>query len=121
MSSRYNYVAMSNRKHMSMFMAPTDPFEVLNIINSLKNKHSTGHDNISTSFLKDIKGKIVQPLSIIINKSLCEGIFPELLKDLLEQLAKYMYSYTEGSLPTPLDGYVHYNIRNVNNPYIQCT
>ena len=39
---------------MSMFMAPTDPFEVLNIINSLKSKHSTGHDNISTSFLKDI-------------------------------------------------------------------
>ena len=61
-------------------MTPTDPFDVLNIINSPKNKHSTGHDNISTSFLKDIKGEIVQPLSIIINTSLCVGIFPELLK-----------------------------------------
>ena len=63
-----------------MFMAPIDPFEILNIINSLKNKHSTGHDNISTSVLRHIKGEIVQPLSIIINKSICDGICPELLK-----------------------------------------
>ena len=48
-------------------MAPTDPFEVLNIINSPKNKHSTGHDKISKKNLKYINCEFVQPLSIIIN------------------------------------------------------
>ena len=60
-----------------------------------------------------------------------EPLFKELkvvkLDDLLElKLAKYMYSYTKGSLPTPVmhmfitnaDIHLH-NTRNVNNPHIQ--
>ena len=38
------------------------------------------HDNLSSKLLKDIKGIISRPLSIIINQSLCSGIFPSKLK-----------------------------------------
>ncbi len=37
-----------------MFLMPTDPNEVLDIINSLKPKKSVGYDDISTNFLKII-------------------------------------------------------------------
>ena len=39
-----------------------------------------GYDNISTKLLKEIENDISRPLSIIINQSLCTGIFPDKLK-----------------------------------------
>ena len=53
---------------------------VLKIIGDLKPKSSAGYDNLSSTLLKDIKGVISRPLSIIINQSLCSGIFPSKLK-----------------------------------------
>ena len=50
------------------------------IICNLKPKSSAGYDNISTKFLKEIENVILRPLSIIINESLCTGIFPDELK-----------------------------------------
>ena len=38
------------------------------------------NDNISTNLLKEIEHVISRPLSIIINQSLCTGIFPDKLK-----------------------------------------
>ena len=52
----------------------------LKIIADLKPKSSAGYDNLSSKLLKDIKGIISRPLSIIINQSLCSGIFPSKLK-----------------------------------------
>ena len=38
-----------------MFMAPTDPQEIITCIDSLKHKNSSGHDNITSATLIDIK------------------------------------------------------------------
>jgi len=46
----------------------------------LKPQKSTGHDNLSTYFLKLINEKDATPLSILINKSLLTGVFPDSLK-----------------------------------------
>ena len=53
---------------------------VLNLINKLKPKTSSGHDGLSSIMLKDIAISISPILTCIINQSLCTGIFPESLK-----------------------------------------
>ena len=62
------------------FFAPTNASEIISLVNNLTPKASSGFDNISVKLLKQIILQIVNPLSKIINKSLCEGIFPDLLK-----------------------------------------
>ena len=54
--------------------------EVSNIINALKPKHSTGYDNLSMHFIKQINDEICFPISIMINKSIVEGKVPDSLK-----------------------------------------
>ena len=58
----------------------TTPDSIENIIGDLKPKSSAGYDNLSLKLLKYVKGIISRPLSIIINQSLCFGIFPSKLK-----------------------------------------
>ena len=58
----------------------TEPKHVEKLIHSLKPKNSAGHDNISSKLLKEIVDIISRPISIIINQSLCTGIFPDKLK-----------------------------------------
>ena len=58
----------------------TTPDSIEKIIGDLKPRSSAGYDNLSSKLLKDIKGIISRPLSIIINQSLCSGIFPSKLK-----------------------------------------
>ena len=60
------------------FSLNTQPQIVLKKI--LKPKSSFGYDNLSSKLLKEIKYIISCPLSIIINQSLCSGIFPSKLK-----------------------------------------
>ena len=55
--------------------------EVLSIINSLENKNSSGYDDISNKLLKSIKEEVCTPLTVIINQSLLNGIFPVALKE----------------------------------------
>ena len=64
----------------TMFMNPTDPEEVQKIIQNLKPKKSTGHDEISTQLLKSLTNVITIPSSIIMNKSLSEGVVPQDMK-----------------------------------------
>jgi hypothetical protein len=64
----------------SIYLSPTDPNEILQTINSLKPKKSTGHDNISCHFIKATKDSISKPISLLINKSLEVGIVPEAFK-----------------------------------------
>ena len=66
----------------------TDAPSVQKIINKLKPKSSAGHDNISSKLLRQIGDIVAYPLSIIVNQSLCTGIFPHRLK-----LAKVMPLY----------------------------
>ena len=58
----------------------TDAPSVQKIINNLKPKSSAGHDNISSKLLRHMGEIVAYPLSIIINQSLCTGIFPNWLK-----------------------------------------
>ena len=64
----------------SLFFAPTESNEVLQIIKSLKAKTSFGHDSISNVLLKAVAPEIISPLSTIINKSLLAGIIPKEMK-----------------------------------------
>ena len=64
----------------SIFMKPVTEQDVLNVIDSLKSKRSSGLDNLSNEFLKEVKFGIAKPLMVCINKSICEGVFPSKLK-----------------------------------------
>ena len=63
-----------------MFMTPTSKDEVEQIISKLKSKNSSGFDEVSNRILKGITKGISTPLSILINKSLMEGVFPTDMK-----------------------------------------
>ena len=54
--------------------------EIIEISKKLKNKLSSGYDELSTSLLKNIINVVVEPLVHIINNSLKFGIFPDQLK-----------------------------------------
>ena len=61
----------------SLFLRPTNNYEVLKEINQLKNEATT---NIRVSLLRHVKQEIVSGLVIIFDKSFEKGRFPELLK-----------------------------------------
>ena len=55
--------------------------EVRKTINDLSSKNSNGCDSISSKLLKRISAFFIEePLRLIINQSLCSGIFPDMLK-----------------------------------------
>ena len=79
--SKFEYSKfLKNKSKDSMFIVPTDATEIVKIIDSMKNKNSSGHDCITSSLIKDCKYAIAQPLSILMNKSLESGIVPNTLK-----------------------------------------
>ena len=49
-------------------------------ISDLKRRNSASVDDISTNLLKKISGVIYEPLADVINKSMKNGVFPDLLK-----------------------------------------
>ena len=61
----------------SLFFCPTTYFEVLQEINSLKNKKSCGYDNIPVYFFKVAAKVLAPPLGILFNYSFRYGIFPD--------------------------------------------
>jgi len=58
----------------------TSAKEINKIIDSLKDKNSSGCDEISTKVIKISKPIIISPLINICNKMLAQGIYPERLK-----------------------------------------
>ena len=74
------YVNKINQNKKSLYLSPTNPIEIGKIINNLKNKPSCGHDQMSNVLLKWLCPVVSEPLSIIFNKSLSGGEFPELMK-----------------------------------------
>jgi hypothetical protein len=59
---------------------PVTEIEVINIIRSLKNRNSTGYDEVPNRILKYCASEISKPFSYICNCSLKSGIYPETLK-----------------------------------------
>lgn len=64
----------------SIFLNPTDEIEVGNIINSLKNGKSPGHDGISATIIKQCKDILIPLITQNINLVLSSGKFPKVLK-----------------------------------------
>jgi hypothetical protein len=64
----------------SAFFIPTDYIEICEIIRKMKSSNTKGYDEISSVMLKNIKENIAFPISILINRSLLEGQFPDDLK-----------------------------------------
>jgi hypothetical protein len=84
-----NIVQPDNIAFSDYLITPTDhtfdfqrvtTTEVMKVIDNLKNKTSSGLDNISNKLLKHVKMEISEPLTLIINQSLSKGTFPVLLK-----------------------------------------
>ena len=76
----------------SLFLNPTSQAEVVNTINSIENKSSFGPDEIPVTVLKASANHISQVLSLLINHSFEEGIFPDSLK-----IAKIFPIFKSGS------------------------
>ena len=64
----------------SIFLTPTNRFEIEKILSDMKNKSSFGPDMINNIILKNLKSIISHPLEIIFNKSITTGIVPSQLK-----------------------------------------
>lgn len=70
----------NNSPTESMFMTPTDEFEVDSVIKQLKYDSAPGLDGIKPSLLKLISNTILEPLTYICNLSISTGVFPEYWK-----------------------------------------
>ena len=71
---------LTNQNEESFFMTPATPEVISDLIQIPSSNKSTGPNSIPTSILKKIKNEISIPLSVIINNSFENGIFPNLLK-----------------------------------------
>jgi len=76
----------------SLYFYPTDASEVISVCNTLKNKSSSGYDNIVSCIAKTTIDTIAEPLTEIINCSLETGIVPDELK-----IAKVVPVYKVGA------------------------
>ena len=73
--------------------------EILNIINSLDNKSSSGCDGVSNTMIKSLKNELYRPLTLIINQMLHTGIYPNAFK-----IAKVIPIFKKGD-PSLLTNY----------------
>lgn len=64
----------------NLFLTPTSPAEVKQIVLSLKDKKSVGKDQIPVMLIKNVVEEIAGPLSYLINLSISTGVFPDRLK-----------------------------------------
>ena len=64
----------------SLFLRPTNSFEIIKIVQSLKSSKSTGYDGISVNLLKKIIHFVAPPLTQIFNLSITSGVCPNSLK-----------------------------------------
>ena len=87
---------LKNPDSVSVFLKPTDIIEVGTQISKMKNNKS-GLDIFRINLIKYVQNEIVQGLTMIINKSISEGIVLDLLK-----IAKIipMYKRDDAFLPS---------------------
>ena len=71
---------LDNPNNNSFFISPAVPDEVSSIIQSLKKGKATGPNSIPVKLLKILDSHISVQLSLIINESFQQGVFPDKLK-----------------------------------------
>ena len=64
----------------SMFLMPTNEFEVSDVISNLKNSKGKGFDNIPISLIKGCNAEFSSILAYLNNQSFNDGVFPDVLK-----------------------------------------
>lgn len=64
----------------NLFMYPTSPREVHNVVMEMKSKKSVGYDQIPVRVLRCVSGEISGPLAHLANLMLSGGVFPTDLK-----------------------------------------
>ena len=82
----------SKRVLNSLYLNPTTPNEIQNIISKLKPKISSGHDNITPKLIKKCPA-IAFPLTFIANLSVSTGVFPQNMK-----IAKVIAIHKKGDI-----------------------
>ena len=77
-----HYISKIQIATNSLFLSPTNQnqSEIKRIIQDLHPKLSSGYDGISNKLLKKLSDQISNPLMIIFNKSIKEGVFPDKMK-----------------------------------------
>ena len=80
----------------TFFLFPVNTIEIFNIISSLENKSTAGHDGISNNFLKLVASVVSYHVAKLINRSIQEGVFPVCLKT-----AKVIPIHKIGSFENP--------------------
>ena len=70
----------SKTKYNLLTFKPATCNEVKCVIQTIKPKLSSGIDNIPSKVLTFCKEELVYPLTIIVNKSITQGVFPSALK-----------------------------------------
>ena len=63
-------------RNLKFKLQPVDVQEVLTVLQNLKSKTSCGLDELSSEMLKMCKEELAGPLTLIINRSICSGVFP---------------------------------------------
>ncbi len=71
---------LKNPNLHSLFLNPTDEQEILQEINKLNPKKSSGHDNVSPKLIKECNTLLALPISHIINLSFENSTIPDILK-----------------------------------------
>ena len=74
------YLNTIPQNDQSIFLEPTSEKEIMELITDLIPKNSSGYDNLSNKLIKKLLPALIDPLTIVFNKSLAEGIFPEAMK-----------------------------------------
>ena len=83
------YLNTIPQNDQSIFLEPTNEKEIMELITDLIPKNSSGYDNLSNRLLKKLLPALIDPLTIVFNKSLAEGIFPEAMT--LTTIGPYPY------------------------------
>ena len=86
------------RQQQSLFLKKIDLIEVIEIIESFKNKYSTDCYDINTVLVKHLKTILAGPLTEIFNACLTSGIYPIFFKN-----AKIVPIFKEGDIDDPSD------------------
>ena len=76
---RQNF-SFPDRVDFSFYMPPVSKIEVKELIVNLPSGKAAGYDEISNEVLKVLADVISDPLSVLINKCLAKGVFPDCLK-----------------------------------------
>ena len=64
----------------SLFLCPSTPSEIVNVVSTFKGNKAAGFDSVSPNVVKQVIESIAVPLSLAINASFNQGVFPDRLK-----------------------------------------